>query len=142
MSNNARTLDLFLLAGIVVATLITGAIHYTFGGIMFMLNSIGYVTAAVVVVASLFVLQRLRVLVLIGLAGYTIVTIVGWVVMGSRFDLAYFTKAVELVLLALIGIYLARHREEIVPALRYLRTLAMRVLGRPEDAPATRSADK
>jgi uncharacterized membrane protein YfhO len=139
MRTNARTLDMLLLAGIVVATLITGVIHYTFGGMMFLLNSFGYVTAAVVVIASLFVLQRLRVLVLIGLAGYTIVTIVGWVVMGSRFDLAYFTKAVELVLLALIGVYLARHRDEIVPALRYLRALVLR---RSEDAPAARSADK
>jgi hypothetical protein len=139
MKMNARSLDMLLLAGIVVATLITGLIHYNLGGMMFLLNSLGYVTAAVLVVASLFILERLRVLLLIGLAGYTIVTIVGWVLMGPRIDLAYVTKAVELVLLALIAVYVARHQAEIVPALRYLRALVLR---QPEETPAAGSPDR
>ena len=136
----SRSFDMLVLAAIVVATLTTGAIHYTFGGMMFLLNSIGYLTFAVLVIAPLGFLRRTRSLVLIALALYTMVTIGGWVVMGGRFPLAYFTKGVELVLLALIAIHVARHRAEIAPAFRYLRGLLVR---RGEtQAPAAGSADK
>lgn len=130
MRNDTRSFDLLLLAGIVVATLTTAYVHYTLGGMIFLLNALGYVTLAVVVVASLFVLQRLRPLVLIALALFTITSIVAWLVMGSRIDLAYFTKAVEIVLLALIGIYLYRHRTEIVPAINYALGIVRRIIGR------------
>jgi hypothetical protein len=130
MRTNARTLDLLLLAGIVILTLTTAAVHYTLGGMMFFLNAMGYATLAVVIVASLFLLQRLRPLVLIALALFTITTIVGWLVMGSRIDLGYFTTAVEVVLVVLIGAYLYLHRSEIRPAFDYLLGLANRILRR------------
>jgi hypothetical protein len=130
MRTNARTTDMLLLAGIVLLTLTTAAVHYTLGGMIFMLNALGYVTLAVVVVASLFVLQRLRPLVLIALALFAITSIVAWLIMGSRIDLAYFTKAVEVVLLVLIGAYLYLHRTEIRPAFDYLIALARRIIQR------------
>jgi len=128
---------MLVLAGIVVATLTTGVVHYTLGGMMFLLNAAGYVTLAVLVIAPVPFLQRVRPLVLIALALFTITTIVGWVIMGGRIPLAYFTKAVELVLLGLIAVYLAWHRAEIVPAARYLLKLAQRMLGRSTDEPLT-----
>jgi hypothetical protein len=130
MRTNARTTDMLLLAGIVLLTLTTAAVHYTLGGMIFMLNALGYVTLAVVVVASLFVLLRLRPLVLIALALFAITSIVAWLIMGSRIDLAYFTKAVEVVLLVLIGAYLYLHRTEIRPAFDYLIALARRIIQR------------
>ena len=113
-----------LLAAIVAATLTTAYIHFTLGGLLFLLNAAGYVTLAALVVAPLAFMRRLRPLVLIALAGYTITTIVGWAIMGPYFALAYFTKAVELVLLALIGLELFRTRGAILPALRYGRSVA------------------
>jgi hypothetical protein len=130
MRTNARSTDMLLLAGIVLLTLTTAAVHYTLGGMIFLLNAMGYVTLAVVVVASLFVLQRLRPLVLIALALFAITSIVAWLIMGSRMDLAYFTKAVEVVLLVLIGAYLYLHRTEIRPAFDYLVALARRIIQR------------
>jgi hypothetical protein len=130
MRTNARSTDMLLLAGIVLLTLTTAAVHYTLGGMIFLLNAMGYVTLAVVVVASLFVLQRLRPLVLIALALFAITSIVAWLIMGSRMDLAYFTKAVEVVLLVLIGAYLYLHRTEIRPAFDYLIALARRIIQR------------
>ncbi len=130
MRMNARTTDMLLLAGIVLLTLTTAAVHYSLGGMILLLNAMGYVTLAVLVVASLFVLQRLRPLVLIALALFAITSIVAWLIMGGRFDLAYFTKAVEVVLLVLIGVYLNRHRSEIRPAFDYLLGLATRIVRR------------
>ncbi len=144
MRTNARTTDMLLLAGIVLLTLTTAAVHYSLGGMILLLNAMGYVTLAVLVVASLFVLQRLRPLVLIALALFAITTIVAWLIMGGRFDLAYFTKAVEVVLLVLIAVYLNRHRTEIRPAFNYVLGLATRIiLRRPTaEAPANGTAEK
>ena len=117
-----------LLAAIVAATLTTAYIHFTLGGMLFLLNAAGYVTLAVLLVAPLDFMRRLRPLTLIALAGYTITTIVGWAIMGPYFTLAYVTKAVELVLLALIGLALIRARHEVVPALRFARDMAVTAL--------------
>jgi hypothetical protein len=124
MDSLVKRMPAVLLAAIVAATLTTAYIHFTLGGLLFLLNGAGYVTLAVLVVAPLAFMRRLRPLVLIALAGYTITTIVGWAIMGPYFALAYFTKAVELVLLALIGLELFRARREIVPALRFARAIA------------------
>jgi hypothetical protein len=144
MRVNARTLDMLLLAGIVVLTLTTAAVHYSLGGMIFLLNSMGYLTLAVLVVAPLPFLQRVRPLVLIALALFTVNSIVAWLIMGGRFDLAYFTKAVEIVLLVLIAVYLNRHRTEIRPAFNYVLGLARRIiLRRPADEePANGTAEK
>jgi hypothetical protein len=61
---------------------------------------------------------------------FAITSIVAWLIMGSRMDLAYFTKAVEVVLLVLIGAYLYLHRTEIRPAFDYLVALARRIIQR------------
>jgi hypothetical protein len=127
-SFRGRAPELLLLAGIVTATLITSYIHWTLGGLLFTLNALGYLGLAALVVGSLFFLQPLRPLVLFGLGGYTIATIVGWLVMGPYFTLAYITKAVEVVLLALIAVQLYRTRTEILPGLRFARALGWEVV--------------
>ena len=133
--NSARGWTLALTVAIVALTLATAAIHFTLGGLLFLLNALGYVTLVAVLVASFVILQRLRPLVLLALMAYTAATIVGWLVMGPYFTLAYYTKAIEVVLIALVVIELYRTREAIVPAFRSLRELAVgtsrRILGRP-----------
>ncbi len=139
-----RAPDFVLMGAIVAATLITAYIHYTLGGMLFMLNAAGYLGLAILLVAPVTILRRLRPLVLFGLAGYTMATIVGWLVMGPYFTLAYITKAVEVVLLGLIALQLYRTREEIVPCLRYLRALESQVarVALRRSAPAERETSE
>lgn len=118
--SSGRTWGAVLLVAIVAATLTTAYIHFTLGGMLFLLNALGYVTLAALLVLPLGFLQRLRPLVLLALMGYTAATIVGWLVMGPYFTLAYITKAIEVGLIALIAIELWRTRDSIMPALRSL----------------------
>ena len=69
---------------------------------LFLLNAIGYTVLAVALVLP--GLGPIRWLVRYALIGFTAMTIVGWVLFGARFDLAYLDKAIEL---ALIGVLLA-----------------------------------
>lgn len=86
----------------VVLTLATAWIHFQLGGTLFLLNAIGYTVLAVALVLP--GLGPIRWLVRYALIGFTAMTIVGWVLFGARFDLAYLDKAIEL---ALIGVLLA-----------------------------------
>lgn len=47
-------------AAIVAATLTTAYIHFTLGGLLFLLNAVGYATLAALVVAPLAFMRRLR----------------------------------------------------------------------------------
>ncbi|CAN5583808.1 hypothetical protein BH23CHL7_BH23CHL7_16190 [soil metagenome] len=144
MESIARRAPAMLLVAIVAATLTTAYIHYTLGGLLFLLNALGYVGLATLLVTPLGFLRRLRPLVLVALAGYTVATIVGWAIVGPYFTLAYITKAVEVGLLVLIGIELYRTRADMVPALRFARTLVNDVVGivlrRPAPLPADSDA--
>ncbi len=95
-----------LTAAIVALTLATGYIHSTLGGLLFTLNAIGYAVAAVAILIGAFVtlpiVVRFSWLPRLGLFGYALATILGWVMMGPRYDMAYLAKAIELVLLTLL----------------------------------------
>jgi hypothetical protein len=86
---------------IITLALATAAIHATLGGTLFLLNAIGYVTFALAMVLPGPV-RRIRWLVRYGLIGFTTATIVGWLAIGARFDLAYLDKAIETVLVGLL----------------------------------------
>ena len=125
-----QSIDVLLLALIVGLTLATGYIHFWVGGIMLTLNALGYLTlAGAVVVTALFV-RRLLPLVLIALAGYAAVTIVGWLIMGPYFDVAYLAKAIEIGLIATIAITLRRMAEETRAALAWLMLIPASLMGR------------
>lgn len=93
---------LLVRATIVGLTLATGWIHLTLGGPLFTLNGLGYVVAAAAMVAPLALAIRLRWLVRLGLIGYALAAIVGWYLMGPRYDVAYLAKAIEVGLIALL----------------------------------------
>ena len=112
MASPRRPIDFVLLAVIVGLTLATGYIHFWVGGIMLTLNAAGYATLALAVVATALLVRRLLPLVLIALAGYAAVTIVGWLIMGPYFDVAYLAKAIEIALIVTIGLTLWRMAEE------------------------------
>ena len=141
MNSVVRRAPALLLLAIVAATLTTAYIHFTLGGLLFLLNAMGYVGLAVLLVLPMGFMRRLRPLVLAGLAGYTVATIVGWAIMGPYFTLAYITKAVEVGLLVLIGVELFRTRADFVPALRLARALANEGVRIALRRPAPRQAE-
>ncbi len=123
MRASGRYLDLILLTAIVVLTLATAYIHFWVGGTMLMLNAAGYVTLAALVAGSAVVYRRALPLLLVALAGYTAVTIIGWLAMGPYFDVAYIAKFIEVVLISLIGVRLWLTRDELQDSIRWGRSL-------------------
>ena len=97
-------LGLLIRAAIVGLTLATGWIHFNLGGMLFTLNGIGYGVAALAMVAPIGLAIRFRWFIRIGLIGYALAAIVGWYVMGPRYDVAYIAKAIEVVLIVLLAI--------------------------------------
>src|SRR5688500_16698865 len=93
---------------IVALTLATTYIHFTLGGLLYTLNAAGYLAigAAVVLtaVASHPLARRFAGLTRLGLAGYTGITILAYLVLGPHFPLGWVTKAIELVLVGLVAV--------------------------------------
>jgi hypothetical protein len=104
-----RTSNVVVRAAIVALTLATGYIHLTLGGLLFTLNAMGYLVAAVAMIAPLAIAVRFRWVVRIGLIGYAATAIVAWAVMGPYFSTAYVAKAIEVALIVLLAIDFARH---------------------------------
>jgi hypothetical protein len=128
MGSRSRAFEALLLAFIVLLTLSTGYIHFTVGGIMLTLNSIGYATLAVAVVGSAIFFRRFLPLVLIALALYAVVTIIGWLIMGPYYDVAYMAKAIEIVLITTIGLTLRGMGDETRAALVWLMLLPVALM--------------
>ena len=93
---------LLLRATIVVLALATGWIHSTLGGLLFSLNAAGYVVAAAAMVAPIGLAIRFRWFIRLGLIAYAATAIVGWYLIGPRYETAYIAKAIEVALIALL----------------------------------------
>ena len=95
-----------LTTAIVLLTLATAYIHSTLGGMLFTLNALGYVALAVAIVIGATVtlpfVVRFSWLPRVGLFGYALATMLGWLMMGPRYDMAYIAKAIEGVILGLL----------------------------------------
>src|SRR5687767_6353269 len=87
---------------VVGLTLTTAVIHAQLGGLLFTLNAIGYLALAIAMVLP-GPFGRLRWLTRLALIGFTTATIVGWVLIGARFPLAYLDKAIEVVLIMFLA---------------------------------------
>jgi len=103
-----RASDVVIRAAIVGLALTTAYIHLTLGGLLFTLNALGYVTAAVAMVVPLALAVRFRWLVRLGLIAYAMTTIIGWAIQGPYYSTAYIAKAIEVALIALVAIDFAR----------------------------------
>jgi hypothetical protein len=97
-----RSAHLATRAPIVLLTLTTAAIHASLGGWLFAINAVGYTTLATLMLVPGPV-GRFRFLVRLGLLGFTTATIVGWLLIGARFSLAYVDKAVEVAVVVLLA---------------------------------------
>ena len=104
---SSRAVGLALTAGIVELTLTTAYIHFSLGGLLFMLNAAGYAALATAIVVGAAVRQpflaRLSWLPRLGLAGWTATTIGAYLVTGPYFDLGWITKAIEVAILTLLA---------------------------------------
>jgi hypothetical protein len=91
---------------IIELTLSTANIHLGLGGQLFTLNGLGYlglaVTYAIGALVPLAFVQRFAWLPRIGLAGFTLTTIVAYLVIGPYFALGWITKGIELAIVALL----------------------------------------
>jgi hypothetical protein len=109
--NTERTLspvDVALRVSIVGLALATGYIHSTLGGVLFTLNAIGYLVAAVAMVIPLSLAVRYRWVVRLGLMGYAATTIIGWAIQGPYYSTAYIAKGIEVALIILLAVDFAR----------------------------------
>jgi hypothetical protein len=126
-----RPTDVVIRAAIVALALATGYIHFTLGGLLFTLNAAGYAVAAVAIIIPLALAVRFRWVIRIGLIGYAATAIVAWAVMGLYFSTAYIAKGIEVALIVLLAIDLARHDgNPITVVRRELATLGSLVSGR------------
>jgi hypothetical protein len=89
-------------------TLATAAIHLSLGGLLFLLNAAGYATLAAALIVPGSFAERFRWAPRLALMGYTAATIVGWVIMGPRYDMAYLAKGIEIALIAVLFVDIAR----------------------------------
>jgi hypothetical protein len=90
--------------GIVALTLSTAYIHSTLGGMLFTLNAIGYVLAAIAMIAPISLAIRFRWVVRLGLIGYAATAITAWAIMGPYYSTAYVAKGIEVALITLLVI--------------------------------------
>src|SRR5438094_3692960 len=96
--------DAVLTLVIVELTLATAYIHLSLGGLLFTLNAVGYLglAAAYVATAAIPILRRFGWLPRIGLAGYAVLTIGAYLVVGPYFDLGWITKGIEVAIAGLV----------------------------------------
>ena len=102
----SRTGATVVTAVIVGLTLATSYIHLGLGGLLFTLNGLGYAGLAALIVigaaAPMPIVERFSWFPRLALAGYTAMTIAGYLVMGPYFTLGFIAKGIEVALLAVL----------------------------------------
>jgi hypothetical protein len=110
--STSRVGGVALTAAIVALTLTTAYIHFSLVGVLFTLNALGYLALAVALVVGAGaphpLIDRFSWLPRLGLAGYTLVTIGAYLVMGPYFSLGWLAKGVEVAILALLAVDVLR----------------------------------
>lgn len=101
-----------LTSGIVALSLVTAFVHFTLGGLLFLLNAAGYVGLAGLIVVGASVrrpiVRRFSWFPRLALAGFTTTTIVGYLIIGPYITLGWITKGVEVALLTLLALDVRR----------------------------------
>lgn len=89
-------------------TLATALIHLSLGGTLFILNGLGFLGFGAAYLASAVLpmpfVRRLAWLPRIGLAGFALVTIGAYLVMGPYMSLGWIAKGIELAIVGLVAV--------------------------------------
>lgn len=105
VSGLASGLMLFVILELTVAT---AYIHLSLGSLIFTLNGLGYLGLAAAYLASAVLpvplVRRFSWLPRIGLAGYALVTIGAYLVIGPYFALGWIAKGIELAIVGLVAV--------------------------------------
>jgi hypothetical protein len=107
----SRLTGAILVAVIIELTAATAYIHFSLGGLIFLLNALGYAALAgayLLVAAPVPVIGRFGWLVRAGLAGYALLTIGAYLVIGPYFALGWIAKGIELAIIGLVIVDLLR----------------------------------
>ena len=111
-SKRSRAAGAVLTTAIVGLTLATAYIHSTLGGLLFTLNALGYLGLAALIVigaaAPTTLIERFSWFPRVALLGYTLLTIVGYLVMGPYFTLGFIAKGIEVALVTLLVVDIIR----------------------------------
>jgi hypothetical protein len=102
----ARLVGRVLTLTLIMLTLTTGYVHLGLGGTIFTLNGIGYLVLAAGLVGSTLpfaIVRHLRWLPRIGVAGFALLTIGAYVVIGPYSMLGLAIKAIEVAIIGLVG---------------------------------------
>jgi hypothetical protein len=113
----------------VILTLATSYIHSTLGGMLFTLNALGYAALAIAIAVPIRLADRFRWLIRLALLGFTLATIGGWILFGARYDVAYLSKAIEAVLVAVLIVSIYRFDEGPGGLMRRLQGLPAELMG-------------
>jgi hypothetical protein len=100
----SRAFGALLTAAIVGLTLATAYIHLSLGGLLFTLNGLGYVGLA----GPIALVERFSWFPRIALAGYAVLTISAYLVMGPYFTLGYIAKGIEVAIIVLVTVDVVR----------------------------------
>ena len=102
--NQERAQLVLLQIGIILLTAATAIIHFSlvFPSVLFILNGLGYLALLGALYLPIPQLTGYRHLVCWALMGYTALTVVLWIFIGSRIPIAYVDKAIEVVLIVLL----------------------------------------
>jgi hypothetical protein len=105
LSRLATGVMLFVVLELTVATAL---IHLSLGGLVFTLNGLGYLGLAAAYLAGAILpmplVRRFSWLPRIGLAGYALVTIGAYLVIGPYFALGWIAKGIELAIVGLVTV--------------------------------------
>jgi hypothetical protein len=112
----SRLIGAILVAVIIELTAATAYIHFSLGGLIFLLNALGYTALAIAylaVAAPVPVIGRFGWLVRAGLAAYALLTIGAYLVIGPYFALGWIAKGIELAIIGLVIVDLLRVHEPV-----------------------------
>ena len=103
------TPSIVLRLAIVGLALATAYIHYTLGGMMFMLNALGFLVLGLAMVAPLAIASRYRWLIRAALIVFALMTIGGWLMFGARYSMGYLATGIEVGLIVLLFVEMLRY---------------------------------
>jgi hypothetical protein len=123
-------LSMLLRVAIVVLALSTAYIHYTLGGMMFMLNAAGFLVLGLAMVTPLPIASTYRWLIRAALIVFALMTIGGWLMFGARYSTGYLATGIEVALIVLLFIEMLRYDGGPVAVAQRGWALAMGILRR------------